>query len=101
MFKLIGTFIALGGLLLGSVETASAHGRVYANYDPPNHYRAGVERYGYTPDRLQHNDRYRSSYYGARRRSYGWSRRYWRDYAHYERDWRHESRYDMRRRHRY
>jgi len=92
MLKLIGTFIALGALLLGSVETASAHGRVYNNYDPPNHYRAGIHRgihrHGHMPGWLQHNKGFRKWYYRSSLRHnrqlawqqlyeiYHWERRY-------------------------
>ena len=109
MLKLIGTFIALGGLLLGSVETASAHDRVHNYYDPPNHYRVGthrgIHRYGHMPDWLQHNKGFRKWYYRSslrHNRQLAWRQLY--EIYHWERRYdrhRHHSSYHGRRHHSY
>jgi len=62
MFRLIGTLIALGGLLLSATQTAVAHGRVYDHYDPPKHYRVNAYRDNYMPRWLREKQGFRGWY---------------------------------------
>jgi hypothetical protein len=62
MFRLIGTLIVLGGLLLGTTQTAGAHGRAYDHYDPPKHYRVNAYRDNHMPRWLQEKAGFRGWY---------------------------------------
>jgi len=121
MFRLIGTFIVLGSLLLGATQTAVAHGRSYDHYDPPKHYRVNVYRDNYMPRWLKKKRGFRGWYLHSSLRHnhqlqwsqlyeiYRWEKQYdsrrqrrhqaayygHRDYDWYRRYWRD---YDHRRR---
>lgn len=62
MFRLIGTLIVLGGLLLSATQTAVAHGRAYDHYDPPKHYRVNTYRDNYMPRWLMEKRGFRGWY---------------------------------------
>ena len=91
MLKFIGTIIAAGGLLLASVDTASAHGRADHGYNLPNHYRAIGHRHSHMPAWLRHKKGFRAWYF---RSSLRYTRQiaWWQLYEIYR--W--ERRYDRR-----
>ena len=62
MFRLIGTLIVFGGLLLSATQTAVAHGRAYDHYDPPKHFRGNTYRYNHMPRWLIENTGFRGWY---------------------------------------
>ena len=130
MFKIIGILIALGGLLLGAIPTADAHGLVYNRYESPRHYHGSGYQHRTMPRWLWRKKGFRHWYYRSSLRFnyhlawwqlyeiYRWERRYdhrprprtnyhvrHHDYGWYSRYWRdyehRDRRHRERRRHRH
>lgn len=93
MFRLIGTLIIFGGLLLGASQTAVAHGRGYDRYVPPQHYRVSNHRHDHMPAWLRKNRGFRGWYRHSLLR-HNYDLQWWQLHEIYR--W--EKQYDSRRR---
>jgi len=93
MFRLIGTLIVLGGLLLGATQTAVAHSRAYDHHVPSQRYHVNVHRHDSMPRWLRKNRDFRGWYRHSSLR-HNYDLRWWQLYEIYR--W--EKQYDSRRR---
>jgi hypothetical protein len=88
MFKIIGSLMAVTGLLLGASQVAEAQGTTYRNHDSPGYYQGVIYRKQHMPRWLWHKKSFRRWYFRTPLRfnrriawqelhaAYSWERRY-------------------------